>query len=81
MNSFQNQNLTIPSPKLNKTYNLAIQFSAYEEAPKKNILNCATNTYRLPRIADVDDEESTNRKKSPVKNIFQSEKAETMKVN
>jgi len=35
-------------------------------------MSCSTNTYRLPRIADVDDEEGTNRKKSPVKNIFQS---------
>lgn len=41
--------------KLTKTYNLAIQFSSYEEGPKKNILNCVTNTYRLPRIADVED--------------------------
>jgi|688.fasta_scaffold1048242_1 hypothetical protein len=54
MNSSQIQNLTLASPKLSKTYNLAIQFSNYDELPKKNILN-VVSTYRLPRIADVDD--------------------------
>ncbi len=60
--------------KNSKIYSIAIELSQYsnqENLKKNNLSNLKNNnSYRLPKIIDVDEQDKTNRKSMPFENIF-----------